>query len=327
MAEGNEIILYQAEDGETRIEVTVEGETVWLSQAQMADLFQKDKSVISRHIANVFKEGELIEESVCAINATTAADGKSYNVTYYNLDVIISVGYRVKSHRGTQFRIWATKTLREYIVKGFVIDDDRLSGSQPNYFDELLERVRHIRTSEYNFYEKVKAIFTTSIDYDPRTDYAKQFYATVQNKFHFAITGHTAAELIVRRIGSDKQNMGLTHWKGKIITSDDAKVAKNYLEELEIRRLELMVDSFLSYAELQTVERRPMYMTDWIRKLDEFILFNDKQLLTNAGKVSRKEMEARVRDELAKYNEHRKVSLQPPLIAAPPREADDQQAG
>ncbi len=312
MSEENQIIMYQTEDGQTVVQVTYEDENVWITQAQMGELFQKSKATISEHIKNVFDEKELDEESVVREFRTTASDGKQYKTKYYNLDVIISIGYRVKSHRGTQFRIWATKTLREYIIKGFVMDDARLSGGQTNYFDELMERVRSIRTSEKNFYEKVKDIFATSIDYNPQTEYAKQFYATVQNKFHYAIHGRTAAELIVERIGSDKQNLGLTNWKGQIITRKDAEVAKNYLEELELKRLELMVEQFLIFGELQTVEQKPMYMADWLRKLDDFIRFHDKKLLSDSGKVSRKAMEDKVREELAKFNE--KPKAEPPQL-------------
>jgi hypothetical protein len=258
-----EILLYQTDDGQTAIEVTLKDADVWLTQAQMADLFQREKSVISRHIRNVFETNELKETSVVAKNATTAADGKTYQTTYYSLDMVISVGYRVNSHRGTQFRVWATDKLRQYIMKGFVLDDARLSGEQTNYFDELLERVRRIRTSEKNFYDKVRDIFATSIDYDSRTPSAGEFYATVQNKFHYAITGKTAAELIAGRVDSSKPHMGLTSWKGAIITTADARVAKNYLEELELKRLELLVEQFLSFAELRSLERTPMYMTDW----------------------------------------------------------------
>jgi hypothetical protein len=239
MSNESQILLYRAEDGKTQIQVKLQDETVWLTQAQMAELFQKNVRTINEHIKNIFKEGELEENSVIRNFRITAADGKQYDTNFYNLDVIISVGYRVKSHRGTQFRIWATQRLREYIVKGFVMDDQRLAGGVTNYFDELVERVRRIRASERNFYEKVRDIFATSIDYDSKTDYAQQFYATVQNKFHFAIHGHTAAELIAKRIDSSKEFMGLTNWSGKIITSKDAKIAKNYLEELELKRLEL----------------------------------------------------------------------------------------
>lgn len=301
----SQILLYQAPDGETQIEVTLEGETVWLTMDQMADLFQRNKSVISRHIKAIIEIGELTSDSVVAKNATTAIDGKKYQTSFYNLDMIISVGYRVNSHRGVQFRIWATQTLREYIVKGFVLDDDRLSGKRGNYFDELLERVRHIRTSEANFYDKVKAVFSTSIDYQQGADIAGKFYATVQNKFHFAITGLTAAELIVSRANAFKRDMGLVHKRGDQITRREAEVAKNYLQELELKRLELLVEQFLSFAELQSIEQRPMYMADWQRKLDDFIRLNDKPILDHAGKVSHEAMRAHVKEELEKYHSAR----------------------
>lgn len=313
----NQLLFYETQDGETRVEVLYEGETVWLTQLQLAQLLQRDKSVISKHIKNILDAGELDGSSMAKIATVQTEGGREVkrDVEYYNLDMIISVAYRVNSHRGTQFRIWATKTLREYIVKGFVIDDDRLSGGRTNYFEELLERVRGIRTSEKNFYDKVKAIFTTSIDYNPQAEAAKQFYGTVQNKFHYAIHGHTAAELIVERINSGKQNMGLTNWKGEIITRKDAEVAKNYLEELELRQLELLVEQFLSFAELKTLAQKPMYMADWIRKLDEFIVFNERKVLSGSGTVSRKAMEEKVREQLAKFNEQTKTNprqLNPP---------------
>jgi len=306
LSDNGQILLYQTQDGKTDIQVTLKDETVWLTQNQMAELFQRDQSVISKHIKNIFKEGELEEKSNMHFLHIANSDKP---VAYYNLDVIISVGYRVKSHRGTQFRIWATQQLREYIVKGFVMNDSRLADGRTNYFDELLERVRRIRASERNFYDKVTAIFATSIDYDPKTDYAKKFYATVQNKFHYAIHGHTAAELITKRIDSSKLNMGLTNWKGEIITSQDAKIAKNYLEELELKRLELLVEQFLSFAELRSVEKVPMYMATWIKKLDEFLVLNEKQILRDAGTVSHNDMEKKVRDELKKYNESNRLNL------------------
>jgi len=300
----DQIIIYNAEDGQTKVEVKMRDETVWLSQAQMADLFQKDRKTITEHISNVFKEGELAENSVCRKFQHTAADGKNYSVNFYNLDVIISVGYRVKSHRGTQFRIWATQKLRDYIIKGFAMDDDRLAegGVKKTYFKEWEERIGRIRTSEANFYQKVRDVFATSVDYDPKLDYAKRFFATVQNKFHYAITGLTAAEIVSNRIDSAKRNMGLTNWKGGIITREQAEIAKNYLEELELKRLNLLVEQFLSFAELQSVERRVMYMKDWIAKLDGFLILNDKEILDNAGGVSRADMEQKARRELERYN-------------------------
>lgn len=301
----NQIIIYNTEDGQTKIEVKMQDDTVWLSQAQMADLFQKDRKTITEHIGNVFKDGELAENSVCRKSQHTAKDGKSYNVNFYNLDVVISVGYRVKSYRGTQFRIWATQKLKEYIIKGFVMDDDRLSngGIVKPYFREWEERIRKIRTSEANFYQKVRDVFATSVDYNPRVDYAKRFFATVQNKFHYAITGLTAAEIVVSRVDSRKKNLGLTSWKGEIVTREQAEIAKNYLEELELKRLNLLVEQFLSFAELQSVEQRVMYMKDWILKLDGFLALNDKEILDGAGDVSHREMEERVRAELARFNQ------------------------
>lgn len=306
MNDNNQLLIYQSEDGETKIEVLHEGETVWLTQGQMAKLFQKDARTINEHIGNIYEEGELEKEATTRDFRLVRSEGKrkvERSLEHYNLDVIISVGYRVKSHRGTQFRIWATQKLREYIIKGFVMDDKRLSEGQSNYFDELVERVRGIRTSERNFYEKAKDVFRTSIDYNAETDYAHQFYAVVQNKFHFAIHGHTAAELIVKRIDSGKRNMGLTSWKGKIVTRQDAEIAKNYLSEQELKRLQLLVDQFLSFAELRAYEQHPMYMRDWLRKLDEFIVLNEKAVLNHAGTVSHKDMESKVREELATFRE------------------------
>jgi hypothetical protein len=301
----NQIIIYNTDDGQTKIEVNVKDETVWLSQKQMAELFDKDVRTVNEHIKNVFSEGELAENSVIRKFRITAADGKMYDTAFYNLDVIISVGYRVSSLRGTQFRIWATQKLREYIIKGFVMDDDRLSngGVAKGYFEEWEERIRKIRTSEANFYQKVRDVFATSTDYNPKADYAQRFFATVQNKFHFAITGLTAAEIVASRIDSAKENLGLTNWKGEIITRDQAEVAKNYLQELELKRLNLLVEQFLSFAELQAVEKRVMYMSNWLEKLDGFLILNDKEILDNSGSVSHQEMEKTVRTELEKYNQ------------------------
>lgn len=311
----NQIIIYNTEDGQTKIEVQMKDENVWLSQKQMAELFQKDRKTITEHIGNVFEEGELTEKSVCWKFQHTASDGKMYDTNFYNLDVIISVGYRVKSQQGTQFRIWATQKLKEYIVKGFVMDDERLAKGRvkKTYFEEWEERIRGIRTSEANFYQKVRDVFATSADYNPKTDYAKLFYATVQNKFHYAITGLTAAEIVSSRVDSQKENMGLTIWKGEIITREQAQIAKNYLEGLELKRLNLLVEQFLSFAELQSVEQRVMYMKDWIQKLDDFLVLNEKEILQDAGNVSHLEMEEKVRKELEKYNqkklENKKVKI------------------
>jgi hypothetical protein len=258
----SEIILYQTEDGRMRVEVQFKGETAWLSLNQMADLFQRDKSVISKHIKNVFEEGELQSGSVVANFATTAADGKTYQVDYYNLDVIIAVGYRVKSHRGTQFRIWATQRLRELIVKGFTMDDERLKqAGGGNYFEELLDRIRDIRSSERVFWQKVLDIYATSIDYDGKAEGSRRFFKTVQNKMHWAVHGQTAAELVHRRADASKPNMGLTCWASDRPRKTDVGTAKNYLTEEEIQALNLIVSAYLDFAELQARSRKPMYMT------------------------------------------------------------------
>ncbi len=306
----NQIIIYNTEDGETKIKVKVENETVWLSQKQMAELFNKDVRTVNEHIKNVFFEGELAENSVIRKFRIVQKEGNrevARDIDCYNLDVIISVGYRVSSLRGTQFRIWATQKLRDYIIKGFAMDDERLAEGRvaKTYFEEWEDRIRKIRTSEANFYQKVRDVFATSADYNPKTDYAKQFFAVVQNKFHFAITGLTAAEIVNSRINSAKDNLGLTNWKGEIITKEQAKIAKNYLEELELKRLNLLVEQFLSFAELQSVEQRVMYMKDWIKKLDGFLILNDKEILKNAGNVSHLEMEKKVREQLKKYNKQK----------------------
>lgn len=294
----SEIILYQSQDGSTKIDVILENETVWLSQDKMAKLFDRDQSVISKHIKNVFNEGELDEKGNMQ-NMHTAISDKP--IVLYNLNVIISVGYRVKSLRGTLFRIWATQKLREYIVKGFVMNDSKLA-QDGNYFNELLDRVRAIRASEKNFYEKVRDTFATSVDYDSKADYAKDFYSTVQNKFHFAITGLTAAELVVSRVDSRKPNLGLTNWSGQLITRKDTEIAKNYLAETELKQLKLLVEQFLAFAELQVERKVAMYMADWKERLDEFLKLNRMDILTSRGKISHEQMQRKVKAELAKFN-------------------------
>jgi hypothetical protein len=297
-----ELLLYQTEDGKTYVQVRIQGETVWLPLNQMAELFQRDKSVISRHIRNIFDEGELRQESVVAKFATTAADGKTYQVDYFNLDVIISVGYRVKSHRGTQFRIWATQRLREYIIKGFALDDERFKqAGGGNYFDELLARIRDIRSSEKVFWRKVLDIYATSIDYDPNTDLSQQFFAVVQNKIHWAAHGHTAAEIVVARANAGKPNMGLTSWTGSKPTLLDAEIAKNYLTHDELDALNRIVSIYLDFAELQALNRKPMYMKKWVAKLDEFLRISERDILTHAGGVSHEEAVEKVRAEYEKY--------------------------
>jgi hypothetical protein len=298
----SEIILYQTEDGSTRVQCRFENETVWLTQAQMADLFQRERSVITKHIRNIFEEGELVEEAVCANYARTAADGKTYHTAAYNLDVIISVGYRVKSLRGTQFRIWTTQRLREYIVKGFTMDDERLKELGGGaYFDELLERIRDIRSSEKVFWRKVLDIYATSADYDPRAEASQLFFATVQNKMHWAAHGQTAAEVMAARADAAKPNMGLVTWPGSRPRKIDVAVAKNYLNEQELGDLNLIVSLYLDFAELQARSRRVMTMRDWVAKLDDFMRISDREILTHAGKVSHEAALARAEEEFEKF--------------------------
>ncbi len=302
MEQKSEILIYQTEDGQTHIQALLQNESVWLSLNQMAELFQRDKSVISRHISNIFEEGELSSESVVANFATTANDGKIYQVSYYNLDVIISVGYRVKSHRGVQFRQWATGTLKEYIIKGFALDDARLErGSADDYFDELVKRVRAIRVSERRFYQKITDIYATSIDYNSTHNMTQEFFATVQNKFHFAIHGMTAAEMIAKRADSSKPLMGMTSIKGKTVKRTDVAVAKNYLTEEEISSLNRIVDQYLSFAEEQAARRKQMTMQDWIEKLHGFLTLNDREILNHKGKISAPRAESIANAEFDKY--------------------------
>ena len=307
-----DIILYQTEDGQSRIDVTLSDDTVWLTADQMAELFQRNKSTISRHIRNVFESGELKPDSVVAFFATTAADGKNYNVAYYNLDVIISVGYRVNSHRGVQFRIWATQVLREYLVKGFAMNDDLLKrAGGGNYFDELLARIRDIRSSEKIFYRKILEIYALSIDYDPRAEATQKFFKTVQNKMHFSAHGHTAAEIIYSRADADKDFMGLTSWTGALPKRTDAGIAKNYLSPDELDTLNRIVSLYLDFAELQAKSHKPMYMKDWIRKLDEFLSLSGKDLLTHAGTVSAEIAKQKADTEYDKYQKRIQYELSP----------------
>ena len=306
------IILYQTEDGKSRIEVTLCNDTVWLTADQMAELFQRNKSTISRHIKNVFEDGELNPDSVVAFFATTAADNKKYQVAYYNLDMIISVGYRVKSHRGVQFRIWATQVLREYLVKGFVMNDDLLKrAGGGNYFDELLSRIRDIRSSEKVFYRKILEIYALSIDYDPRTEATMQFFKTVQNKMHFSVHGHTAAEIIYERANTEKDFMGLTSWTGALPKRTDAEIAKNYLSSDELDTLNRIVSLYLDFAELQAKSHKPMYMKDWIQKLDDFLKLSGKELLSHAGKISAELAKQKADTEYDKFKERTTYSLSP----------------
>ena len=309
-AEGS-FLIYTTEDGKTRIQVKLQDETVWLTQAHLCELFDKDKRTISEHIRNVFAEGELIEESVFRNFRITAADGKNYSTNFYNLDMIISVGYRVNSLRGTQFRIWATQRLREYIVKGFALDDERLKqAGGGNYFDELLARIRDIRSSEKVFWRKALDIYSTSIDYSPNAEISKGFFRVIQNKMHWAAHGHTAAEVIENRADSTRPNMGLTSWQGDKPRKDDVVIAKNYLNENELNLLNRIVTAYLEFAELQALEHKPMYMKDWIAKLDDFLKLSGRQLLTHAGKISHDNAVAKA---IAEYDKFRQAHLDDPL--------------
>jgi len=301
------IVIYITDDGQAKLQVKIEDETVWLTQDQMAELFDKGRSTITEHIQNAFKEGELDENSVCREFRRTGSDGKDYSVKHYDLDVIISVGYRVKSLRGTQFRIWATQRLREYIIKGFTLDDERLKqqGGRSRYFEELLQRIRDIRSSERNFYQKVTDIYATAIDYRKDDKLTQEFFATVQNKMHYAVHGHTAAEIIAKRADRKKPLMGLTGFKGNYITAYDITVAKNYLSEDELKQLNLIVSMYLDFAELQAGRGRLMKMTDWIAKLDEFLKISERRLLKDAGKVSAEQAALKAQQEFEKYRKER----------------------
>ena len=303
MSENNtELIIYQTEDGTTKIDVHMENETVWLSLDQMAELFQRDKSTISKHIKNIFNEGELERGAVVANFATTATDGKTYHVDYYNLDVIISVGYRVKSLRGTQFRIWANSVLREYLIKGFAMNDDLLKqAGGGSYFDELLERIRDIRSSEKVFWRKVLDIYATSVDYSANAEESVLFFKTVQNKMLYAATGMTAAELVSGRANALLPMMGMTVVKGKRPTLAEAKTAKNYLNEEDLGTLNRLVSAYLDLAELQAMRKKPMYMKDWVARLDDYLRMTDSEVLQNAGKVSHALAEQKAKEEYQKY--------------------------
>ena len=302
MNDNNQIIMYQTEDGLTKIDVTLEDETVWLNQAQMAELFQTTKQNISYHINNCFKEGELNETSVVKDFLTTAADGKPYNTHYYNLDVIISVGYRVKSLRGTQFRIWANSVLKEYLIKGFAMNDDLLKSSGGgDYFKELLDRIRDIRSSERVFYRQILDIYATSIDYDKNAETSILFFKTVQNKMHYAVTGHTAPELVYLRADCTKPFMGLTSFKGNKPQKTDIANAKNYLSESELKELNAITSAYLDFAELQALRRKTMTMREWVNKLDDFLQMSDSEVLQNAGTISHEMALAKAGEEYSKY--------------------------
>lgn len=310
-----QFLLYQTPDGVSKIEVKLQDDTVWLSLDQMAELFQRNKSTISRHIKNVLEEGELLADSTIANFATVQNEGKRHverQITYYNLDMIISVGYRVHSYRGVQFRIWATKVLKDYIVKGFALNDDLLKrAGGGNYFDELLARIRDIRSSEKVFYRKVLEIYALSIDYDPRVEMTQKFFKTVQNKMHYSVHGHTAAEIIYERADAQKDFMGLTTWSGAMPTKPEAEIAKNYLTQDEIKSLNRIVSLYLDFAEMQAEEHRPMYMKDWINILDDFLRISRKDILTHAGKISAKLAKEKADTEYDKFKERTKDDLSP----------------
>ena len=298
---GTAIEIYESDDGSVRLDVQIDGETVWLNLDQMAVLFGRDKSTISRHIRNIFEDEELARDSVVAKIATTAADGKTYKVDHYNLDVVISVGYRVKSQQGVRFRQWATRVLKEYIVKGFTLDDRRLKDGRSRYFRELLQRVRDIRSSERNLYQQVTDIYATAIDYDPKSQTTRTFFATVQNKLHYAAHEHTAAEVIFERADRDKPFVGMTNFSGDYVTREDVGIAKNYLTEKELQTLNLIVSRFLDYAELQALEERAMTMQEWIDELDHEIVSTRRALLEGKGLVSHKQAIEKAEREFEAY--------------------------
>jgi hypothetical protein len=309
-----ELVLYQTEDGRSRVQVRLEGGTVWLSQALLAGLYETTKQNISLHIQHIFEEGELDPSATVKSYLTVQQEGARQVrrvVEHYNLEVILAVGYRVRSHRGTQFRRWATERLREYVVKGFVLDDERLKagrGRAPDYFDELLERIRDIRTSEKRFYEKLRDLWKLAIDYDPKSPATREFFQIAQNKLHFATTHKTAAEIIAERSDPSKPNMGLTSWAGAKVRKGDVAVAKNYLNEAEVRELNLIVSMYLDYAEDQAKRRRQLTMKDWREKLDAFLGFNDRDILTNAGSIGMDVAKKLAEDRYDEFHRQRLVA-------------------
>ena len=296
-----EFILFRSEDGQTHVECRFESDTLWLSQASICELYGKAKATISEHISNIFTEGELAENSVVRFYRTTADDGKQYNVKYFNLSVILAVGYRVRSVRGTQFRQWATQTLEQYLIKGFVMDDERLKNPPvgqsvvPDYFDEMLERIRDIRASERRVYLRVKEIFTLAADYEPSNKETTRFFQTIQNKLHFACTGMTAAELIASRADANQPDMGLTNYKSGEVRKTDVTIAKNYLRENELKELNRIVNMWLDFAEDQALRRKQVFLQDWDTKLDQFLSFNDRDVLQGAGGISKKTADEKAR--------------------------------
>lgn len=303
MTDSQQFLIYQSEDGSTRIDVMLEAETLWLNQKQLTELFGKAKGTISEHIKHIFEDGEQDEISVVRLFRTTAADGKQYEVAHYNLDMVLALGFRVRSPVGVRFRRWANDKLKEYIVKGFVLDDARLKnpGKGPDYFDELTRRLQDIRTSERRFYQKITDIYATSVDYDSSHELTQAFFATVQNKVHYAVHGQTAAELIAARADSSQPNMGLTTWQGARIRKLDVSVAKNYLTEEELRALNNLAEQYLIFAEGQAMRRVAMTMQDWIAKLEGFLTLNDREILQGAGKVSAQLAKSQAEQEFDKF--------------------------
>jgi len=304
----SQLLMYQTPNGRNRIEVRLENETVWLTQMLLAELFQTTKQNISLHLKNIFEEEELEASRVVKEYLTTAADGKRYKTKMYSLEAIIAVGYRVRSRRGTQFRKWATERINEYLVKGFVMDDERLKETTnigSDYFDEMLERIKDIRSSEKRFYQKIRDIYKLAVDYDPKAEETLEFFRIVQNKLHFAISSKTAAELIADRADAGKPNMGLTSWKGVVVRKGDVTIAKNYLNQDEIENLNRIVTMYLDYAEDQAKRRRQIFMRDWRQKLDAFLSFNEREILTNAGKVSKAVADQLATQQYEIYNTHR----------------------
>jgi hypothetical protein len=324
---GGELLLYQAEDGQTRLQCRFDEQTLWLSQAAMVDLYQTSKANISIHLKNIFVEGELKEEAVVKSYLTTAADGKSYAVRHYRLEAVLAVGYRVRSARGTQFRQWATARLEEYLRKGFTMDDERLKNppgpGEPDYFDELLERIRDIRASEKRMYLQFQNILALAADYDSTAAEAPEFFQTVQNKLHFAITARTAPELIAERADADKPNMGLTAWKGAVVRKADVTVAKNYLNEMEIAELNRIVVMFLDYAEDQARRRKQVFLRDWRQKLDEFLRFNERDVLPGVGRVSREQADRIAHEHYTRFEDRRRTAAELEAESALNKELQD----
>jgi len=310
MEEHGNIIIYKDKNGNDNIEVKMQDNTVWLNQEQLVKLYNSSKSNISEHIKHIFEEGELEENSVVRNFRTTASDGKNYNVNYYNLDMIVAIGFRVRSNIGTNFRRWANERLTEYMTKGFTMNDDLLKRAGGGlYFDELLSRIRDIRSSEKIFWRKILDIYATSIDYDPRAEITQEFFKTVQNKMHWAAHGHTSAEVIVERADGNKDFMGLTSFSGDRPTLLDAQIAKNYLNDKELDILNRIVSMYLDYAELQAIEQRTMTMSDWVKELNYFLTMNRKDILKDAGRISHEEAMNHARREYDKYKD--RIALKP----------------